>query len=107
MATFLVFKFHFNNKNVHSLKVPLVIEDRKQARKQPREVGVLRNFLENFFMLKLPEDFEKLLTTPELLHVDFNSLDGNEKNIFSLKAAAEISKYCKIKSNCEEYLQQM
>ena len=32
MATFLVFKFHFNKKSVHSLKVPLVIEDRKQAR---------------------------------------------------------------------------
>ena len=33
LHTYLVFKFHFNNKNVPSLKVPLVIEDRKQARK--------------------------------------------------------------------------
>ena len=44
-------------------------------------------------MLKVSEDFAKYLTTrflkehflttaSELLHADFNLLDGNEKNIF-------------------------
>ena len=47
MATFSAFKFHFNNKSAPSLKVFLVTEDRKQARKQPQElyckVGAPRN----------------------------------------------------------------
>lgn len=61
MATFLVFNFHFNNKSTPSLKVPLVIEGRKRVWKQP-DAEAPRN-LENIFVLKLPEDLAKFLTT--------------------------------------------
>lgn len=112
MAAFLVFKFLFNKKNVPSLKVPLVIEDRKQARKQPQEllskVRAPRNLLQNFFMLKLTEDFPKhLFYRTHLddyfwaLHVDFKLIVGNENNIFALKAATQISKCCKITANAK------
>ena len=33
--------------------------------------------------------------------------DGNEKTIFSLRAAAQIFESCKIRSNCEAYQQLM
>ena len=87
---FLSIQILLNNKSAPSLKVLLVIERRKQARKHPQEMFLETS--ENFFMLKV-------------LHVDFNLLDGNEKNIFSLRAAAQISGSCKIRSNCEAYQQ--
>ena len=43
----------------------------------------------------------------KVLHVDFNLLDGNEKNIFSQRTAAQISKSCKIRRNCKAYQQLM
>ena len=77
--------------------MPLAIERSKQARKQPQEmfckVEAPRNH-ENFFML-------------QVLHVDFNLLDENEKNIFSLRAASQISESYEIRSNCEAYRQLM
>ena len=38
------------------------------------------------------------------LHVDFNFPEGHEKNIFSLRAAAQISECCKIRSNCKTHI---
>ena len=73
----------------------LVIERSTQTRKQPQEmfckVGAT---YENVFILNV-------------LHVDFILLDGNEKNIFSLRAAAQISESYKIRSKCEAYQQLM
>ena len=51
------------------------------------KVGILET-PENFFILKV-------------VNVDFNLLDGNEKNIFSLRGAAQISKSGKRRSNCK------
>ena len=86
-----MFKFQLNNKSAPLLKVLLVIKRRKQIQKQTQEmfckVGILET-PENFFILKI-------------LHVDFNLLDGNEKNIFSLKVAAQISESGKRRSNCK------
>ena len=38
------------------------------------------------------------------LHVDFNFSEGHEKNIISLRAAAQISECCKIRSNCKTHI---
>ena len=108
MATFLVFKLHFNNKSVPSLKLPVVIEDRRQAPKQPQEllhVETSRRFCEGFKNTFFTEHLWTIAS--ELLHVDFNLLDRNEKNIFSLIVAAQIFECCKIRSNCEAYQQLM
>ena len=43
----------------------------------------------------------------KVLHVDFKLLDGNEKNIFSLRATAQISESGKVRSNYEVYQQLM
>ena len=63
--------------------------------KHPQKLFCTHGLLEspgNLFMLKL-------------LHVDFNLLDGSEKNMFSLRATAKISECCKIRSNCKKKLQ--
>ena len=89
MDTFQVFKFRLNNKKDPSLKLLLLIERRNQARKHPQEL---------FCKVRAPRNLW------ELLHVGFNLLDGNEKNIFALRAAAQISECCKIRNNCKAHI---
>ena len=75
----------------------LVIKRRKEIQKQTQEMFYKVRILEtpeNFFTLKV-------------LHVDFNLLDGNEKNIFSLRGAAQISESGKRRSNCKANQQLM
>ena len=41
----------------------------------------------------------------KFLLVDFNLLDGSEKNIFPLRTTAKIFECCKIRSNCKKQQQ--
>ena len=92
---FLSIQFRLNNKKTPSLKLLLVIE--RKHRSTPKSCSVKYGLLEaskNFFMLELHD-------------VDFKLLDGNEKNIFPLRAAAQLSEYCKIGSNYKAHQQLM